>query len=122
MSSSSSGVVQKLAQADWDSKVARSEAPVLVAFTASWCGACQRLAPTLALVAQRAEDADVFDVDVDGEKALTRSHQVRLLPTVLVMRRGLEAARLVGPRTLNAYLIALDDARNTSAVPDAVED
>jgi thiol-disulfide isomerase/thioredoxin len=56
--------------------------PVLLVFTASWCGACQRQRPVLAEI--RATGAEVNVYDVDENPAMAQEYGVTILPTYIL--------------------------------------
>jgi thioredoxin len=71
----------------------------VIDFWAEWCGPCKTLAPAFSEVATKMADAAVFaKVDVDAEPDLAKSHSVLSVPTVVVLRDGVEVGRLVGAR------------------------
>lgn len=67
--------------------------PVLLFFTADWCGACQRMKPAVERVAKR-HPVRILDWDRSPEEI--RKWNVRLLPTSIALKRGKEAGREVG--------------------------
>ena len=80
---------------------------VVVDFTASWCGPCQRIAPKYAeLAEQYADDALLVKVDVDENAELAARMGVQVLPTFIVLRDGEEVAKMSGadPAKLEALV------------------
>lgn len=63
----------------------------VLAFTADWCGACQRDKPQLA----KLQDAgvNVRSVDADAEPNMLKRHRVTRLPTYVVLEDGVEQHR-----------------------------
>lgn len=73
------------------------EGPVVVAFTADWCGPCKLLKPKLIELAAAWEfRLAVVNAGVDRELAAT--YGVRGVPTVLVLENGAERLRFSGDR------------------------
>ena len=74
---------------NFESEVIRSEQPVLVDFSATWCGPCKKLEP---IVHEIAGDYDgrLKVVKVDVEKAPTTAAKFGVLsvPTVLLFAGG----------------------------------
>ena len=69
--------------------------PVLVDFSADWCGPCQMLEPVVESVAADT-DAAVATVDVDANQQLAADYGVRSVPTLVLFAGGQPAERLVG--------------------------
>lgn len=82
---------------NFDSEVLKSEVPVLVDFSAAWCGPCRQIAP---LVDQLADEYDgrmkVTKLDIDESPGTAQKFQVRGVPTLLVFKGGEVVATQVG--------------------------
>ncbi len=96
-----SAKVRILNDTNFEQEVLRSDIPVLVDFTATWCGPCKALAP---IIDQLADELDgkvkVGKVDVDDAPITAGKYGVRGVPTVMVFRDGQRTgAPLVGLQT-----------------------
>jgi thioredoxin len=67
-------------------------------FTAAWCGPCKTLKPVLQTLS-REYDATLVEIDVDVDPARAQAYNVRSMPTVVLVRDGLEVGRFVGARS-----------------------
>jgi len=77
--------------------VVRKNPLALIDFWASWCGPCQALAPTIEELAKElAGRVFVGKLDVDENPETAERFQVFSIPTVLIMKGGNEANRIVG--------------------------
>ena len=82
---------------DFEKDVLQSELPVLVDFTAAWCGPCKAIAPVIEELAQEYEGrAKVLKVDVDENSDVAVKHGVMSIPALVVFKDGQEVERLVG--------------------------
>ena len=75
--------------------------PILLEFGTAWCGHCQGAAP--AIVEARAEFPSVEHIKIeDGPgRRLGRSFGVKLWPTLIFLKDGVEIARAVRPEDVN---------------------
>lgn len=95
---------------NFDSEVLKSDSPVLVDFTATWCGPCKALAP---IVDQIAEELDgkvkVGKLDIDDNPMTAGKYGVRGVPTVMVFRAGERSAQHVGLTTKQKLIALIGD-------------
>ena len=86
-----------LTQGNFEEEVEKSPLPVLVDFSAAWCGPCTMLAPIVAEVAQELEGrVKVGTVDVDAEPSLAARFGIMSIPALLVFREGKVSAQSTG--------------------------
>ena len=71
------------------SEILSSEKPVLVDFSAAWCGPCKMLEPIIEQVKQNmAGKAEVLTVDVDSNSLLASVYNIRSVPTLIIFMKG----------------------------------
>jgi thioredoxin 1 len=67
----------------------QSETPVLVDFSAEWCGPCKMLAPVLSEVKKKVGDkVKIIKIDIDKNPNLATSFKVQSVPTLIVFQKG----------------------------------
>jgi thioredoxin 1 len=71
--------------------------PALLEFGVDWCGHCQAAAPAVAQALADFPQVDHVKVEDGPGRPLGRSFRVKLWPTLVFLRDGVEVARLVRP-------------------------
>ena len=101
--------VRPVSDGNFVDEVIQAEGPVVVDFSAEWCGPCVRMAPILedfaAAVAGRAK---VCRLDVDESRKTAAQHRVLRIPTLVFFKEGKEVGRVVGLSTKDALVGKLD--------------
>ncbi|MCX4446731.1 thioredoxin [Streptomyces sp. NPDC087866] len=102
--------VDEVTDETFDAEVLGEARPVLVEFTADWCGPCRQLAPVLGAVAEEErERLRVVQIDVDHNPAISARYGVLSMPTLMVFRAGEPVKSMVGARPKRRLLQELED-------------
>lgn len=87
----------------------QSEIPVLIDFSAEWCGPCKALAPILAQVAKATEGkARIIKIDVDKNPEIASQLAIRGVPTMIIYKKGDQLWRQSGVIQANQLVKTLE--------------
>lgn len=85
------------------------DVPVLVDFTAAWCGPCKALTPVLdELHAELDGRLRVVKVDVDEAKDIAGRYAIQGVPTLMLFGQGELLATMVGARPKRDLLATIE--------------
>ena len=94
--------------ARFEEDVLRSDAPVLVEFTAPWCRPCKAIEPFLAELEREHEGRlRVVQLDIESHPATPGRYGVLSLPTVLVVSDGEVVETIDGAQPRRRYAAAV---------------
>lgn len=74
---------------NFEKEVLKSEIPVLVDFSATWCGPCRRMEPIVEKIAQEyAGKVKVCTADVDNCTDVAKKYGIMSVPTFMMFKNG----------------------------------
>lgn len=104
---SESNTILAVSQSEWDSEVLKSETPVLVYFWAEWCPPCKMLGPIVKEIAEEQSQLRVVKMDADENPDIVMQYGIMGIPTLLLMKNGDVAERVIGFRPKDKILDSL---------------
>ena len=81
---------------------------ILLEFGTDWCGHCQAAQPLLAKVLADYPEVRHLKIEDGSGRPLGRSYRVKLWPTLVLLRDGVEVTRLVRPTSDSVIEEALE--------------
>ena len=104
------GNVVYLDDQQFQAEVIDSTTPVLVDFSAEWCGPCKALAP---VVEQLADEyvgrVKVAKLDIDENRQSAGQYGIQSVPTMIIFHNGQPVKKLVGLTPKDRIAAALDE-------------
>ena len=80
-------------------KLILGDKPVLVDFSAPWCGYCRRIDPVLNKMADKREDVLIVRINIDEEPELARQERIEVIPTLVLYKEGYDLGSIVSPES-----------------------
>ena len=102
-------MVLEFDDSNFEAEVLNSETPVVVDFSATWCGPCQQLSPIIDQLAGDYEGrVKVGKVDIDNAQSTAATYGIMSVPTVLYFKGREKVDQDVGVYPKAAYQEKID--------------
>jgi thioredoxin 1 len=79
-------------------------------FSAVWCGPCRALTPVMNEIKGNYSNVKFEEYDIDEYSDITEEYGVRSVPTVIIVKDGVELQRFTGLSSKMAYVNAINEA------------
>jgi thioredoxin 1 len=101
--------VKYVTSQDFEQEVIQSPVPVLVDFTAVWCGPCKEVDPVIeSLVSEMDGRAKIVKLDIDETPDIYDKLRVNGVPTIIFFNNGIEEDRISSPQSRETYVKYLE--------------
>ena len=77
-------------------KEMKSENPIVIDFSAEWCGSCKAVSRVINELSEEYKDIKFLKVDIAKDASYTQKYNITSLPTILFIKQGKEIARRNG--------------------------
>ncbi|KAL3636299.1 hypothetical protein CASFOL_020846 [Castilleja foliolosa] len=71
---------------------------IVIDFTATWCGPCQTIQPTIEEYSEIYTDVDFVKIDVDELESVAKEFGVQTMPTFILIKKGKQVDKIVGAK------------------------
>jgi len=79
-------------------------------FSAQWCGPCRALTPVMNEIKGNFSNVKFEEYDIDEYSEITEEYGVRSVPTVIIVKDGIEVNRFTGLSSKMAYVNAINES------------
>ncbi|WP_179994422.1 MULTISPECIES: thioredoxin TrxC [unclassified Acinetobacter] len=86
----------ELNEQNFSNFIQNSDLPILIDLWADWCGPCKMMAPHFATVAKQNPQVLFAKIDTEANPRLSSAFHVRSIPTLVLMNKSNEIARISG--------------------------
>lgn len=85
------------------------ESVLVVDCTATWCGPCKVISPSIDQLANEYSDrAKVLKLDIDANKSIAKRFKIKSIPAVLFFKQGELVENLVGVKSYETFSQTLE--------------
>jgi thioredoxin 1 len=103
------GKAVEVTDANFETTILKADKPALVDFWAVWCGPCRIVGPIVEEIADEYDGrAVVGKLDVDSNRETAVKFGIQAIPTLLLVKDGQIADRIVGAVDKNSIKSKLD--------------
>lgn len=102
----------ELNEQNFSNFVSHSDLPIMIDLWAEWCGPCKMMAPHFAEIAKNNPHVVFAKIDTEANPRLSSAFNIRSIPTLVLMNKTTEVARISGALRANQLQEWLDQQLN----------
>jgi thioredoxin 2 len=101
----------ELTSANFDKHAVKSDLPIVIDFWAEWCGPCKMMSPAFEGAAPKLEPrVRLGKLDTEAEPAIAGRYGIRGIPSMIMIKKGREIARVSGAMPTTAIVQWVEQA------------
>lgn len=81
-------------------------------FEATWCGPCKQLTNTISPLELEYPELQFCAIDIDENPELAKQFQVKKIPTLVILKDGVEQERIIGSSLITPLRTLFNKFRN----------
>ena len=89
--------IVEVSEETYEQEVLKTDIPVLIDFSAEWCGTCKMLAPIFDSLSNKYNgNVKFIKLDIDSNRTISSKLGIMGVPTIILFKNGKELERIVG--------------------------
>lgn len=81
-------------------------------FYGVWCGPCRVLTPVINEIKEQFPSVKFHDIDIDDDYEEATKYEIRSVPTVILIKDGVEVDRIIGLASKSKYVGLINEQTN----------
>jgi len=103
----------ELNELNFSNYIRHSDLPIIIDLWAEWCSPCKMMAPHFTEAAKNNPNIVFAKIDTEANPRLSSAFNIRSIPTLVLMNKTAEVARISGALRTNQIQEWLDQQLNT---------
>ena len=81
-----------------EQEIKNSKIPLVLYFSAKWCGPCKLMMPILKAKLEKHKDFRVIKIETDIYENLSDDYEITVLPSILIYHKGERVCKFTGTK------------------------